>query len=84
PGRQWRLLDAVLTSGTPVVTLLVAGRPYFLHDAPERSAAVLQSFFPGEEGAGALAGVISGRVNPSGRLPVSVPNHAGGQPGGYL
>ncbi|MDY7541624.1 MULTISPECIES: beta-glucosidase [unclassified Cryobacterium] len=84
PGRQWPLLDAVLASGTPVVTVLVAGRPYFLHDAPERAAAVLQSFFPGEEGAGALAGVISGRVNPSGRLPVSVPNRAGGQPGGYL
>ncbi|TFD79857.1 glycoside hydrolase family 3 N-terminal domain-containing protein [Cryobacterium fucosi] len=84
PGRQWSLLDAVLAAGTPVVTVLVAGRPYFLHDAPERSAAVLQSFFPGEEGAGAIAGVVSGRVNPSGRLPVSIPNRAGGQPAGYL
>jgi beta-xylosidase len=84
PGRQWELLDAVLDTGTPVVTVLVAGRPYYLHDAPERSAAILQSFFPGEEGAGAIAGVISGRVNPSGRLPVSIPNRAGGQPAGYL
>lgn len=84
PGRQWELLDAVLESGTPVVTTLVAGRTYWLHDAPERSAAIVQSFFPGEEGAGALAGIISGRINPSGRLPVGIPAQSGGQPGTYL
>ncbi|WP_035781216.1 beta-glucosidase family protein [Arthrobacter sp. H14] len=84
PGRQWELLDAVLESGTPVVTTLVAGRTYWLHDAPERAAAIVQSFFPGEEGAGALAGIISGRINPSGRLPVGIPAQIGGQPGTYL
>ena len=84
PGQQWDLLDAVLGTGTPVVATLVAGRPYYLHDAPERAAAIVQSFFPGEEGAPAIAGVISGRVNPSGRLPVSIPGLAGGQPGTYL
>jgi beta-xylosidase len=40
----------------------------------------VQAFFPGEEGEGALAGVLSGRVNPSGKLPVEVPRHPGGQP----
>ncbi|GAB3268383.1 beta-glucosidase family protein [Arthrobacter pigmenti] len=84
PGQQWMLLDAVLDTGTPVITTLVAGRTYYLHDAPERSAAVVQSFFPGEEGGGALAGVISGRINPSGRLPVGIPGQSGGQPGTYL
>jgi len=48
------------------------------------AAAIVQTFFPGEEGTGAVAGVLSGRVNPSGRLPVSVPAHAGSQPSTYL
>ena len=43
-----------------------------------------QPFFPGEEGAAAIAGVPSGRVNPSGRLPVSLPRSAGAQPYSYL
>jgi beta-glucosidase len=49
-----------------------------------RPGAVLQAFFPGEEGGNALAGVISGRVNPSGRLPVSLPRSTGSQPYSYL
>jgi beta-xylosidase len=48
------------------------------------SAAIVQSFFPGEEGTHAIAGVLSGRVNPSGRLPVSVPRDPGSQPSTYL
>jgi beta-glucosidase len=47
-------------------------------------AAVLQSFFPGEEGGPAVAAVLSGRVSPSGRLPVSLPRSAGAQPYSYL
>src|SRR6185437_12290580 len=49
-----------------------------------RVGAVVQSFFPGEEGGPAIAGVLSGRVNPSGRLPVSLPRTPGGQPSTYL
>jgi beta-xylosidase len=45
---------------------------------------VVQAFFPGQAGGPAVAGVLSGRVNPSGRLPVSVPRRPRGQPGGYL
>ena len=48
------------------------------------AAAIVQSFFPGEAGARAVAGVIGGRVNPSGRLPVSVPGRPGVQPSTYL
>ena len=84
PGAQQALLDAVLDSGTPVVLTLLAGRPYALGSAPERAAAIVQTFFAGEEGTGAIAGVLSGRVNPSGRLPVSVPRDPGAQPSTYL
>lgn len=84
PGRQGELLDAVLDTGTPVVLLLVTGRPYALGRYAKRCAAVVEAFMPGVEGAGAIAGVLSGEVNPSGRLPIAIPNTPGGQPGTYL
>ncbi|TQL48796.1 beta-xylosidase [Homoserinimonas aerilata] len=84
PGAQQQLLDAVLASGTPTVVTLLAGRPYALGDAPERAGAIVEAFFLGEEGTPAIAGVLSGRVNPSGRLPVSVPATPGAQPSTYL
>ncbi|MFD5800379.1 beta-xylosidase/alpha-l-arabinosidase [Streptomyces sp. NPDC127020] len=84
PGAQQRLLDALLDTGRPVVTVLLAGRPYALGRAVTEAAAIVQSFFPGEEGTAALAGVLSGRTAPSGRLPVSVPRGAGAQPTTYL
>ncbi|WP_406141366.1 glycoside hydrolase family 3 N-terminal domain-containing protein [Streptomyces sp. NBC_01089] len=84
PGVQSELLDALLATGTPVVVVLLTGRPYALGRWAGRPAAVVQAFFPGEEGGPALAGVLSGRVNPSGRLPVGVPYGPGGQPWTYL
>jgi beta-xylosidase len=84
PGVQSQLLDAVLATGTDVVLVMVSGRPYTLDRYAERLAAVVQGFFPGEEGAAAIAGVLSGRVNPSGRLPVSIPRSAASQPSTYL
>ena len=84
PGAQQTLLDAVLASGTPTIVTLLSGRPYALSSAVTDAAAIVQTFFPGEEGTGAIAGVLSGRVNPSGRLPVSVPAHPGAQPSSYL
>jgi beta-glucosidase len=84
PGVQRELVEAVLATGTPVVLVFVTGRPYAVSWALERCAAVVQAFFPGEEGARAIAGVISGRVNPSGHLPVSLPRSAGAQPYSYL
>lgn len=84
PGVQAELLDALLTTGVPVILVLLTGRPYALGRWHGRLGAVVQAFFPGEEGGPALAGVLSGRVNPSGRLPVSVPRVPGGQPWTYL
>ena len=84
PGAQQQLLDALLDVETPVVTVLLTGRPYALGRGVGESAAIVQSFFPGEEGTRAIAGVLAGRVNPSGRLPVSVPRGPGSMPGTYL
>jgi beta-xylosidase len=84
PGVQRELVEAVLATGTPVVLVLVTGRPYALGWALERCAAVVQAFFPGEEGGAAIAGVLSGRINPSGKLPVSLPRSSGAQPYSYL
>jgi len=84
PGVQRELVEAVIASGTPVVLVLLTGRPYAIGWALDACAAVVQAFFPGEEGASAIAGVLSGRVNPSGRLPVSLPGSAAAQPYSYL
>jgi beta-xylosidase len=82
PGIQGRLLDALIATGTPMVIVLLTGRPYALGSFP--AAAVIQAFFPGQQGGPALARVLSGAVNPSGRLPVSVPRHVGAQPTTYI
>ena len=84
PGAQQQLVDAILDTGTPSILVLMTGRPYALGRAITESAAIIEAFFLGEEGAGAIAGVLSGRVNPSGRLPVSVPAGVGSQPSTYL
>ena len=84
PGVQRRLVEEILETGTPVVLVLLTGRPYAVGWALDRCAAVVQGFFPGEEGANAVARVLSGAVNPSGRLPVSLPRPAGAQPYSYL
>ncbi|AQX16123.1 glycosyl hydrolase [Tessaracoccus lapidicaptus] len=84
PGRQGELLDAVLATGTPTILLLVTGRPYALGEYADRCAAIVQAFMPGVEAADVLAGVLTGTLNPSGRLPIAIPSHHGGQPGTYL
>ncbi|TDC34388.1 glycosyl hydrolase [Micromonospora sp. 15K316] len=84
PGVQQQLLDTLLDTGTPVVVAMIAGRPYALGRAVDEAAAIVQSFFPGEEGMAAIAGVLGGRVEPQGRLPIGVPRRPGGQPGTYL
>jgi beta-glucosidase-like glycosyl hydrolase len=84
PGVQAELLYELLQTGTPVVVVVISGRPYALGDVHGRAAGLVQAFMPGEEGGTAVAGVLSGRVQPSGKLPVQIPKRPGGQPGTYL
>lgn len=84
PGAQQHLVDAVLDAGIPAVVVMLAGRPYALGRAVQEAAGIVEAFFAGEEGGAAIAGVLSGRVEPSGRLPVSIPRTSGSQPTTYL
>jgi hypothetical protein len=84
PGVQDDLLRVLIAAGKPVVAVLVTGRPYAIGQHADRLAAAVQAFFPGEEGGGAIAGVLSGRITPSGRLPVELPRLPGAQPSSYL
>ncbi|WP_247047423.1 beta-glucosidase family protein [Arthrobacter rhizosphaerae] len=74
PGGQDALVTAVLDTGVPTLLVVLSGRPYAL-GAYEKARAIVQAFFPGADGAAAVAGVLSGRVPPTGRLPVQIPRH---------
>lgn len=84
PGVQGELLTALFDTGTPTVVVVVSGRPYALGEIAGRAVGLVQAFMPGEEGGAAIAGVLSGRVVPGGKLPVQIPRLPGGQPSTYL
>jgi beta-glucosidase len=77
PGVQEDLVRAVVDTGTPVVLVLVAGRPRASAWLHEHCAAVLMAWLPGQEGAAAIAEVLAGDVDPGGKLPLSYPRSAG-------
>lgn len=83
PGSQSDLVEAVLEAGTPVILVTNSGRPYAFSYG-DRARTAVQAFIPGEEGAAALAGSLSGRVNPGGKLPVQIPYTSGGGQHVYL
>ena len=64
-------MEAVLATGKPVIVVVMAGSALDLRMADEKASAVLQAWYPGEEGGHAVASIIFGRSNPSGRLPVT-------------
>ncbi|HYH00972.1 MAG TPA: beta-glucosidase BglX [Terriglobales bacterium] len=80
PGKQRQLLQAVLETGKPVVLVLMTGRPLALAWEAERVPAIVEAWFPGVQGGNAVADVLFGDVNPSGRLPVSFPRSLGQVP----
>ena len=85
PGVQADLLEELLATGTPVVVVVVSGRPYALGAVHGRAAGLVQAFMPGEEGgARDRRRAVAGGSQPSGKLPVQIPRHPGGQPGTYL
>ena len=84
PGAQEGLLRALAATGTPVVAVLVTGRPYAIGSVAGELAAIVQAFFPGEEGGHAIADVLTGRVVPSGKLPMEIPGISAPQPSSYL
>ncbi|WP_129668371.1 glycoside hydrolase family 3 N-terminal domain-containing protein [Phytoactinopolyspora endophytica] len=84
PGVQSELLHALIETGTPVVIVLLTGRPYALGEFVDSAAAIVQAFFPGQRGGHAVAEALTGAISPSGRLPVSVPRDPGSQPATYL
>ncbi len=83
PGVQEELVRAVLDTGTPVVLVLVAGRPSASVSLHERCAAVLMAWLPGEEGSAAIADALLGDVNPGGKLPITYPRSVGQIPTYY-
>ncbi len=80
PDIQRELLSAVCSVGKPVVLVLVTGRPYVIHAEAEMSSAVIEAWYPGEQQGTALANIIFGDVNPSGKLAITFPKSAGSLP----
>lgn len=79
-GLQEDLLMAVYETGTPVVLVLINGRPLSIRWAAEHIPAIVEAWIPGEKGGHAVADVMFGDYNPSGKLTVTVPRHAGQLP----
>ncbi|MCI1019850.1 glycoside hydrolase family 3 C-terminal domain-containing protein [Microbacterium sp. C5A9] len=82
-GGQNALLDALIATGKPVVVVLLASKPLVLPASASRAAAVIWAANPGMQGGRALAEIVAGAVEPSGRLPISFARHVGQQPTYY-
>jgi beta-glucosidase len=83
PGKQEELIRAVTATGTPVVVVLVGGSAITMSSWLDSVAAVIDVWYPGEEGGPAVADVLFGEVNPAGRLPITFPLSEGQLPLGY-
>jgi beta-glucosidase len=83
PGVQEELLREICATGTPVLLLLLNGRPFAMEWIAENVPAIVEAWFPGEEGADAIVDVLFGHCSPSARLPVTVPRRPGHAPLAY-
>ncbi|MGJ1412956.1 glycoside hydrolase family 3 N-terminal domain-containing protein [Sphingobacterium multivorum] len=82
-GDQIKLLKAIQATGKPVVLVTIMGRPLNLNWAAEHVPAIVNAWYPGQEGGLAIADVLFGDYNPAGRLPISVPRSVGQLPVHY-
>lgn len=74
PGRQEQYVEELLQTGKPVVLVVFGGRAQVISGIAEKCAAVIQAWYPGEEGGNAVADILFGKVSPSAKLSVSYPN----------
>lgn len=79
-GNQVDLIKAIQETGTPVVCVLLNGRPLSINWIDENVPAIVEAWFPGEAGGNAVADVLFGKYNPAGRLPITVPRSVGQLP----
>ncbi|EOR96333.1 Beta-glucosidase [Arcticibacter svalbardensis MN12-7] len=79
-GKQLEMLQAIVKTGTPVVLVLIEGRPLNLNWPSENVPAIINAWYPGQEGGDAIADVLFGDYNPAGRLPISIPRSVGQLP----
>ena len=77
PGKQEQLIKAVAATGTPTVVLLIAGAPVTMEHWLDDVGAIVDAWYPGEEGGTAIADVLFGDYNPAGRLPITFPRSVG-------
>ena len=74
PGKQEQYVEELIKTGKPVVLVIFGGRAQVISDLADRCAAVIQAWYPGEEGGNAVADILYGNVSPSAKLSVSYPN----------
>jgi beta-glucosidase len=79
-GGQIALLDAIAATGTPMIVVLIDGKPHALPESALGAAAIVQAFNPGMRGGQAIAELLLGLIEPAGRMPISAARHAGQQP----
>ena len=79
-GEQLELARAMFETGKPVVVILINGRPLGIEEVTDRASAVIEGWYLGQEGGTAMADVLFGKVNPGGKLPVTIPRNVGQLP----
>jgi beta-glucosidase len=82
-GLQQDLVETVVATGTPTIVVLINGRPLAIRWISENVPAIVEAWIPGEKGGQAIAEVLFGDYNPSGRLPITIPRHVGQLPVHY-